>query len=295
MTPDAALQAFPFLYPFFTALLGLVVGSFLNVVILRLPVMMQRQWHRDCQALLANEEQPIASDRAPEQEESFSLAFPASRCPTCLKPIKAWQNIPVLSYLLMRGRCGCGEKPIGLRYPFVEALTAVATVVVALYATDWVTLVALWLLSWSLVALSGIDIDTQLLPDDITLPLLWAGLLFNLFHGPVPIADAVLGAAAGYLLLWSVYWLFRLVTGKEGMGFGDFKLLAALGAWLGWQSLPLIILLSSLVGACIGIALVVLRGRDRAQPLPFGPYLAAAGWITLLWGDLLMAVLFPTP
>jgi leader peptidase (prepilin peptidase)/N-methyltransferase len=297
VTPDALLQAFPALYLVSMALLGLIVGSFLNVVILRVPVMMERQWRRECELLLADSDTDrgtSAGDSTPGDDEPYSLAFPASHCPKCHAPVRAWQNIPVLSYVLLRGRCASCAVPIGLRYPFVELLTGAATVAAAMLATDWLALLALLLLTWSLIALSGIDIDTQLLPDDITLPLLWAGLLYNLFFGSVPIADAVLGAAAGYLLLWSVYWLFRLVTGKEGMGFGDFKLLAALGAWLGWQSLPLIILLSSLVGACIGIGMIVLLGRDRAQPLPFGPYLAAAGWITLLWGDALMALLFPT-
>ena len=208
-------------------------------------------------------------------------------------PVRPWQNIPIVSYVLLRGRCGNCRAAIGLRYPFVELLTAVATVTVGLLIPWGPALAAYLLLTWCLIALTGIDVDTQLLPDDITLPLLWAGLVFNLSVGPVPLRDAVLGAAGGYLLLWSVYWLFRLATGKEGMGFGDFKLLAALGAWLGWQALPLIILLSSVVGAVLGIILITARGQSRHQPLPFGPYLAVAGWVTLLWGDRIAGAFLP--
>lgn len=265
-----------YLYALVT-LLGLMVGSFLNVVILRLPRMLQREWTRDCRAHL---ELPELED-----EPRLTLAYPGSHCPGCEAPIRPWQNIPVLSYLLLRGRCAnCGTS-IGWRYPVTEALTGLASLAVAMVIPLGPDLIAALILTWCLIALAGIDIDTQLLPDNITLPLLWLGLLYNLFLGPVLLADAVIGAAAGYLLLWSVYWLFRLATGKEGMGFGDFKLLAALGAWLGWQSLPLIVLLSSVVGAVLGIAIIVLRGKDRSQPLPFGPYLAMAGWLTLLYGE----------
>jgi leader peptidase (prepilin peptidase)/N-methyltransferase len=278
VTPDLLLQQSPALLLVPLVLLGLVVGSFLNVVILRLPVIMQQQWQRDCRELLE-----LGDAEADGEAEQLGIALPASRCPHCKAPIRPWQNIPVVSYLFLRGRCANCAAPIGLRYPAVELLSAVLTVIVGLHCSSWVELAALLGLSWSLLALAVIDIDTQLLPDDITLPLLWAGLLYHLFFGDVAISDAVLGAAGGYLLLWSVYWLFRLLTGKEGMGFGDFKLLAALGAWLGWQSLPLIILLSSVVGASLGIAQVILRGRDHRQPMPFGPYLAAAGWIVLIW------------
>ncbi|MEM1188713.1 MAG: A24 family peptidase [Pseudomonadota bacterium] len=268
------------------ALLGLIVGSFLNVVILRLPRMLQREWKQDCRALLELPEEDAEQDR-------FSLAYPDSQCPSCGAPIRAWQNIPVLSYLLLRGRCAnCGVS-IGLRYPFVEALTAVMSVCVGLFIPWGPALLAYLGLTWALIALAGIDIDTQLLPDDITLPLLWAGLGFNLFTGTVTLEDAVIGAMAGYLLLWSVYWLFRIVTGKEGMGFGDFKLLAALGAWMGWQSLPLIVIMSSAVGAVLGMLILALRRQGRSQPLPFGPYLAAAGWIVLLWGDAISAAVMP--
>lgn len=291
MSPAELLTLFPALYLTTAALLGLIVGSFLNVVILRLPVMMDRQWRRECALLLAEDTARV--EDAAETEPGFSLAFPASHCPTCKASISAWQNIPVLSFLILRGRCAACRSPIGFRYPLVELLTGLATVTVACYVGSWPALTALLLLSWSLITLSVIDFDTQLLPDDITLPLLWAGLLYNLFYGGVPIADAVLGAAAGYLLLWSVYWVFKAVTGKEGMGYGDFKLLAALGAWLGWQSLPIIILLSSAVGAVLGLGLILLQGRDRAEPMPFGPYLATAGWIALFWGDRVMQIMLP--
>jgi leader peptidase (prepilin peptidase)/N-methyltransferase len=276
----------PFYFYAVLGLLGLTVGSFLNVVILRLPQIMQREWTRDCCELLEIEA------KSDDDKEPLSLSFPGSHCPHCKAPIRPWQNIPVISYLLLRGRCASCQTAISWRYPLVELASAVATVTVGVIVGWGWPLLAYLLLTWLLIALTGIDIDTQLLPDDITLPLLWGGLLFNLFIGPVAIADAVLGAAAGYLLLWSVYWLFKLATGKEGMGFGDFKLLAALGAWLGWQSIPLIILLSSAVGAVLGILILSLRGQSRSQPLPFGPYLAAAGWIALLWGDRVSAVLF---
>lgn len=268
-------------------LLGLVVGSFLNVVILRIPVMLERAWYADSRALLEMEEEP--------EDEPLSLAFPGSHCPNCKAQIKPWQNIPVLSYLILRGRCGNCDNPIGWRYPAIECLTAVISVVVAIYTGWGIALAALLILSWSLITLAMIDVDTQLLPDNITLPLLWLGLLFNLFFGSVELADAVIGACVGYLLLWSVYWLFKLVTGKEGMGFGDFKLLAALGAWLGWQAIPLIVLMSSAVGAVLGIAIIATMGKDRSTPLPFGPYLAVAGWIVMIWGTEISTALLGQP
>ena len=287
--------ALPALFYGLLAVLGLVVGSFLNVVILRLPRMLQREWTRDCQALLEIEPEDAAQASAQASTqlstEEMSLVLPASHCPRCAAPIAPWDNIPVLSFVLLRGRCRHCAQPIGWRYPLVEALTAIATVTVGVYTPWGLPLLAYLLLTWSLIALAGIDIDTQLLPDDITLPLLWAGLLFNLVSGAVALPDAVLGAAGGYLLLWSIYWLFKLATGKEGMGFGDFKLLAALGAWLGWQALPAIILLSSIVGAVLGALILTLRGQSRSQPLPFGPYLAAAGWMCLLWDPPRLAVL----
>ena len=278
----------------FVGVLGLVVGSFLNVVILRLPRMLEAQWQRDCRELLAEgeppEEQPPSHELSPSP--SYSLAYPPSHCPACDARIRPWHNIPVLSYLLLRGRCADCSAPISLRYPLVEAATGAASVAVALYFAPGLAAGAALAFTWALIALTGIDIDHQLLPDDITLPLLWAGLLFNLVTGTVALADAVAGAAAGYLLLWSVYRLFKLLTGKEGMGYGDFKLLAAIGAWLGWQALPLVILVSSLVGAVVGVAGILLLGRGRDVPIPFGPYLAAAGWIALLWGDTITAYWF---
>jgi len=260
-------------------LLGLCVGSFLNVVIHRLPKMMEQEWQAQC-AELRGEPQ---SETAP-----LSLARPRSRCPHCGHGITAMENIPLISYLLiLRGKCsGCGQR-ISPRYPLVELLTGLLSAYVAWHFGPTLQAAAALLLIWALIALAVIDLDTQLLPDSITLPLLWLGLLVNLGGGFVDLASAVLGAMTGYLALWSVYWLFKLATGKEGMGYGDFKLLAALGAWLGWQMLPAIILLSSVVGAIVGIALIVAARHGRNVPIPFGPYLAAAGAIALFWGDTL--------
>ncbi|GAB5414764.1 MAG: A24 family peptidase [Congregibacter sp.] len=283
MTLGAFLSEHPLFFYTLLGLLGAVVGSFLNVVILRLPRIMRREWVSDCRALL---ELDAASEgqNAEQDEEPLSLAFPGSHCPSCGASIQAWQNIPVVSFLLLRANCAACKVRISPRYPLVETITAVASVCVGFYSGVSLDTVAYLFLTWTLIALSGIDIDTQLLPDDLTLPLLWAGLLFNLVWGAVSLQDAVIGAAAGYLLLWSIYWLFKLATGKEGMGYGDFKLLAALGAWLGWQGLPSIILLSSVVGAVLGILILALRKQDRSVGLPFGPYLAIAGWICLIWG-----------
>ena len=256
-------------------LLGLLVGSFLNVVIHRLPKMMENEWRNQCAELHGD---------APIENEPFSLIRPRSRCPSCGHPISALENIPILSWLWLRGKCSDCQAPISLRYPIVEAVTGLCSAAAAAYfGYGWMLLGAL-LLIWSLIALTFIDADTQLLPDSITLPLLWIGLCFNLFGAFADLSSAVLGAMVGYLSLWSVYWAFKLVTGKEGMGYGDFKLLAALGAWLGWQMLPLIILLSSLVGAAVGIVLIILARQGRHVPIPFGPYLAAAGLIALIWG-----------
>jgi len=272
------LQGNPGTFILLAALLGLLVGSFLNVVIHRLPLMMQREWRVQCNELFAIEQ-------APTQAEKLSLLYPASRCPHCGHKIKAHENIPVLSYLFLKGKCaGCGNA-ISLRYPIIETITAVMSGMVAWhFGFGWEATMAL-LFTWALIALTMIDLDHQLLPDNIVLPLLWLGLLLSITGLFVDSHTSLIGAAAGYLALWSVYWLFKLLTGKEGMGYGDFKLLAALGAWMGWQMLPVIILLSSLVGAVVGILLIVLRGRDRNIPIPFGPYLAAAGWIALLWGE----------
>ena len=276
MTFMATLTATPWL--FFTAVtaLGLIVGSFLNVVILRLPRMMEQEWQRDCAEL---QDLPV-----PEQE-TLSLSRPASHCPGCKSPIKPWQNIPVVSYLVLRGRCAHCQRSIGLRYPAVELASGALSLAAAVTFGPSASLLMALLFIWVLIALTGIDIDTQLLPDNLTLPLLWLGLAANLFEVWADLPSAVIGAMAGYLSLWSVYWLFKLVTGKEGMGFGDFKLLAALGAWFGWQALPLIILLSSFVGAAIGITFVLVRGQDRNVPIPFGPYLAGAGLLYLFYGE----------
>ncbi len=265
----------PTLFAVLVGILGLLVGSFLNVVIHRLPKIMERDWQVQC-AELRGETPPAA--------EPLSLARPRSRCSQCGHLITAWENIPIVSYLMLRGRCkGCG-KAIGMRYPLVEALSGVLSALVAWhFGYSWQAAGAL-VFVWAIIALSFIDLDTQLLPDSITLPLLWLGLAFGLGNVFTDLRSAVIGAMAGYLSLWSVYWLFKLVTGKEGMGYGDFKLLAAIGAWLGWQILPLTILLSSLVGAVVGIGLIVLARHGRSVPIPFGPYLAAAGVIALIWG-----------
>ena len=272
------LQSFfsdPTVFGIFCAVIGLLVGSFLNVVIHRLPKMMDNDWRSQCAEL---------HGQATLDAEVLSLSVPRSRCPQCGHPITALENIPVISWLALRGKCSACRTPISPRYPIVEALTCLLSTLAAVhFGFGWAAAGAL-LLIWGLIALTFIDYDTQLLPDSITLPLLWAGLLLNLFGTYTDLQSAVVGAMAGYLSLWSVYWGFKLVTGKEGMGYGDFKLLAALGAWLGWQTLPLIILLSSLVGALLGIALIVLTKRGRNVPIPFGPYLATAGLIALIWG-----------
>lgn len=259
-------------------LLGLMVGSFLNVVIHRLPIMLERSWQKECRAFLELE-------AAEEPAEPYNLVVPRSRCPHCGKLIAAYENIPVVSYLFLRGRCsGCGAG-ISPRYPVVEALTALLSVAVAWHFGPTVQTAAALGLTWTLVALSFIDLDRQLLPDAITLPVLWGGLFLSLFDVFADCASSILGAVFGYLSLWSVYQLFKLATGKEGMGYGDFKLLALLGAWLGWSKLPAIVLMSSLVGAAIGIGMIVLMRHDHRVPIPFGPYLAIAGWIALVWGD----------
>jgi len=263
---------------------ALLVGSFLNVVIYRLPIMMEREWRAQCEELAAHPAGELPEGR-------FNLSFPRSRCSSCGHMITALQNIPLLSYLYLRGKCANCDAPISRRYPAIESLTAILSAIVAWhFGFGWECLPAL-LLTWSLIAISVIDIDHQLIPDAISLPLLWIGLGLSLMH---PLAGAeilfidpktsIVGALAGYLSLWSIYHLFRLLTGKEGMGYGDFKLLAALGAWLGWQLLPLIILLSAVVGAAVGITMIVVSRHDRNVPIPFGPYLAAAGWIAMLYG-----------
>lgn len=262
-------------------LLGVVVGSFLNVVAHRLPLMMEREWRAQCRELMGNEA-GIGTD---DDAAPLNLVSPRSRCPHCGHAITALENIPVLSWLWLRGRCSdCGTR-ISARYPVVELATGVLSAVAAWHFGWGWPLAGALLFTWFLVPLTLIDLDHQLLPDSLTLPLVWTGLLASLVPVFVTPEQAIVGAAAGYLSLWLVYQLFRLVTGKEGMGFGDFKLLAACGAFMGWQMLPVVILLSSLVGAVVGIGLIALRGRDRSVPIPFGPYIAAAGWIALLWGQ----------
>jgi leader peptidase (prepilin peptidase) / N-methyltransferase len=273
--------------------IGLVIGSFLNVVVYRLPIMLEREWRSQAaEILLTGEDPPAPHVEGPAVPERFTLSTPRSACPACKAPIKAWQNIPVLSWLVLRGRCASCKTKISARYPLLELTTGVLSAWVAWHFGFGAAAACGLLLTWVLIALTGIDIDHQLLPDNMTLPLLWIGLLASVVIGPLmgsplPVApqDAITGAVAGYLSLWLVFHGFRLITGKEGMGYGDFKLFAALGAWLGWKLLPLIILLSAATGAVLGILMIILRGRDRTAPMPFGPYLAAAGWIAMMYGN----------
>ena len=264
---------------FSCATLGLLIGSFLNVLVYRLPLMLQRDWQSQAREVL---ELPAA-----RQEQTFNLVLPNSSCPQCGHEIRPWENIPVVSYLFLRGKCSSCKTPISKRYPIVELACGVLSGYIAWhFGLTWQT-AAMLVLAWGLLAMSLIDADHQILPDVLVLPLLWLGLILNYFGLFTSQEEARWGAIAGYLSLWSVYWLFKLVTGKEGMGYGDFKLLAMLGAWGGWQILPLTILLSSLVGAVLGVILLRLRGSDSSTPMPFGPYLAIAGWIALLWGDVI--------
>ncbi len=272
-------QQLPWLYIALLSTLGLLVGSFLNVVIYRLPIMLERSWQQEYSDYFGES----SADTTPATR--FNLMIPRSACPHCGHPISALENIPLASWLWLRGRCRACQAPISVRYPLVELLTGLATACVAWHFNPGLPLYGAIGLTWTLIALTFIDLDKMLLPDQLTLPLLWAGLLLNLIGGLVPLQDAVIGAMAGYLILWSLYWTFKLLTGKEGMGYGDFKLLAALGAWLGWQSLPLILILSSVVGAVAGISLMLLRRHQQGNPIPFGPYLAMAGWIALIWGE----------
>jgi leader peptidase (prepilin peptidase) / N-methyltransferase len=290
------LQHQPYALPAVILILSLLIGSFLNVVILRYPIILFRSWLVDSKDL---------ADNLPEHsalidlESAYTLSKPASHCPRCHSPVKAWQNIPILSYILLKGKCsGCADKgqetKISIRYPLVELATGLLSLALLIKFPWSIQLAAMLVFTWSLVAMSMIDIDHQILPDTMTLSLMWLGILLNIDHTFVDLQSAVIGAAAGYLSLWSVYWIFKLVTGKDGMGFGDFKLLAALGAWFGWQFLPMIILLSSLVGAVVGIAGIMVMGRDKNIPIPFGPYLAAAGWIAAMWGHEIMQWYLPT-
>ncbi|HEX9301278.1 MAG TPA: A24 family peptidase [Casimicrobiaceae bacterium] len=270
----------PLIHTFSALVVGLCVGSFLNVVIHRLPKMLERGWRAQCAEL---------RDEAVPEEPVYNLVVPRSACPACGHRITALENIPVVSWLALRGRCSACRAKIPARYPIVEILGGLLAAYAIYHFGPTAKGVAACVLLWTLLALTMIDVDTQLLPDDLTLPLLWAGLFVNLLGDKgvmgsfVSLNEAVIGAIAGYLSLWTVYWLFKLIRGKEGMGYGDFKLLAALGAWLGWQMLPLIVLLSSVVGAVVGIALIVFKGRDHNIPIPFGPYLAIAGAFALFW------------
>ncbi len=259
--------------------LGLTVGSFLNVIIYRLPVMLDREWTQQCHDYLQHD----ATDTE-TRAEKFNLSYPPSTCPQCQHKIRAWENIPVISYIMLGGKCSHCKTPISIQYPLVETVTAILSVFVAWHFGATAQTMAALILTWSLVALTMIDAQKQILPDNITQPLLWLGIIVNIPKLFTSIESSVTGAIAGYLILWFIYHLFRILTGKEGMGYGDFKLLAALGAWMGWEMLPLIIVLSSVVGAIIGIAMIVFRKHDKGVPIPFGPYLAIAGWIAFLWG-----------
>ncbi|MDP9083227.1 MAG: A24 family peptidase [Pseudomonadota bacterium] len=292
----AIYAAYPELFAASVFLVGLVIGSFLNVVIYRLPIILEREWQSQAAELLParGNIEASASASAPIAER-LTLSTPPSSCPNCRTRIKAWQNIPVISWLLLRGRCGACETKISPRYPLVELATGLLSAAVAWHFGFGAAAACGLAVTWALIALAGIDIDHQLLPDNITLPLLWAGLIAAVAIGPImgnamPVSprDAILGAALGWLSLWLVFHAFRLITGKEGMGYGDFKLFAALGAWLGWKLLPLIILLSAATGTILGILMIVVRGRDRSAPMPFGPYLAAAGWVAMMYGDVLV-------
>ena len=274
------LQSSPWLFYFTVIFIGLSVGSFLNVVAYRLPKMMERDWKRECHEFLELEPPPTDND-----EKVFNLAVPASACPNCGHKLRAWENIPVISYIFLKARCSsCGTK-ISVQYPAVELITALASLLVAYtFGVTTQTIAALFF-TWVLITLTLIDLKTQLLPDSLTLPLLWLGIFLSLFDVFTDLTSSVIGAMAGYMILWSVYQLFKLLTGKEGMGFGDFKLLAALGAWMGYSYLPQVILVSSVVGSVFGIGMLIIGKTRQQQPIPFGPYLAVAGWIALLWGE----------
>ncbi|MDH3355147.1 MAG: A24 family peptidase [Chromatiales bacterium] len=267
----------PLLFTLSISLLGLLIGSFLNVVIHRLPKMMDSEWRSQCHSFLEIKDPPKVTH--------YTLSQPPSHCPKCEHPISAFENIPLISFMLQQGKCRhCGE-PISWRYPIIELVSALLSGVIAYhFGITLETLFALPL-TWSLIALTVIDLDHQLLPDSITLPFLWLGLLISTQNLFVDMHASIIGAVIGYLSLWSIYWIFKLLTGKEGMGYGDFKLLALFGAWLGWQSLPLILILSAGVGTVVGISLILFKNHQRQQPIPFGPYLASAGWIAMIWGD----------
>ena len=265
----------------FVAVLSLLIGSFLNVVIYRFPKMLEQGWYLECREFLADE----VSDIPAKEIAPVTLSTPNSTCPSCGHGIKFYENIPVLSWLFLKGKCSQCKNTISVRYPIIEAVTSLLSVVIAYKYGVTEQTCYLLILTWGLVALTMIDFDTMLLPDQITLPLLWLGLLININGTFIPLEQSVIGAAVGYLSLYCIFWLFKLITGKEGMGYGDFKLVAVFGAWMGWQLLPVLILMASLVGAIVGLSLIAFKGHQREQAIPFGPYLAVAGWITLLWGE----------
>ncbi|WP_299810580.1 A24 family peptidase [uncultured Shewanella sp.] len=282
----------PWLFISLSFVFAAVIGSFLNVVIHRMPVMMKREWQQECNHYLSEYKKQVFDSNKKLLEapidafpEKYNLVVPGSACPKCKTNIKAIHNLPILGWLILKGKCAACSNPISARYPIVELLTGALVAFLAWHFGPTLEFALTTLLTFCLIALTGIDLDEMLLPDQITLPLLWLGLIVNLGGTFATTSDALIGAAAGYLSLWSVFWLFKLLTGKEGMGYGDFKLLAVFGAWFGWQVLPLVILLSSLVGAIVGIALILFKKLNHGNPIPFGPYIAAAGWIAMIWGE----------
>lgn len=277
-----------------TIILGLLVGSFLNVVVYRIPIMLQREWKEQCCEFLEIDPPANSKDDPTSNFKQFNLFKPDSHCPNCNHTIRAWENIPVVSYMFLKGQCSQCKEKISIRYPLVEIVTAILSALVAwTFGATWLTLLLL-IFTWSLITLTLIDLDHQLLPDSIVLPLLWLGLLVNVIDlgFGVSASDALIGAMAGYMSLWSIFWMFKLITGKDGMGYGDFKLFSVLGAWMGWQILPMILILSCVVGSVVGIAMLALQGKSA--PFAFGPYLAGAGFIALIWGEPLNQLYFQT-
>lgn len=288
-----SLNQSPWLFIALSFIFAATIGSFLNVVIHRFPVMMKREWQQECNQYLQEYHEDIVKKIGIDQlnkpiddfPEKYNLVVPGSACPKCKTSIKPWHNLPLLGWLMLKGKCAACHAPISARYPIIEFVTGLLIATLAWHFGPSWQFVFASILTFVLVALTGIDLDEMLLPDQMTLPLLWLGLIINLNHTFASPTDAIIGAAAGYLSLWSIFWLFKILTGKEGMGYGDFKLLAVFGAWLGWQMLPLVILLSSLVGAVVGITMIVSKRLKQGNPIPFGPYIAAAGWIALLFGQ----------
>ncbi|MGL1958660.1 MAG: A24 family peptidase [Colwellia sp.] len=274
-------QQSPTAFNIFVVIFSLMIGSFLNVVVYRLPKMMHNAWYQECREFLADEVKDVPAQKL----DAITLSKPDSTCPHCAHKIRFYENIPIVSWLFLKGKCSQCNNKISIRYPLVEASTAILSLIIAYKFGVTAQTLLLLILTWGLICLTLIDLDHMLLPDQITMPLLWLGLLVNINGLFVPLTEAIIGAAVGYMSLFSVFWLFKLLTGKEGMGFGDFKLLALFGAWLGWQLLPILILMASVVGAIIGISLMIFKNHQRDQAIPFGPYLAVAGWVTLLWGE----------